>query len=151
MKLRYNCTDVLSVIQTFVCIFLYLPEQARAVYLWRNFVNETGLLGHQGPLGLLGLGLLARPRLAPGGDGWRRPRPGVTERVGHGQSALGDSGDGEGRSQGSQLLYCYDKLRSTGPRISCPLTIDTKSSCEELHCWPLASAANHQQPPRLGC
>ena len=89
-----------------------LLETVKAVYLWRNFVDETGLLGHEGPLRLLGL-LLLLPRLASGGDGgWR---PGVTERVGHGGHS-----DGGLRSGSSQLLYCYDKLRITGPRISCP-------------------------------
>ena len=70
-----------------------LLETVKAFYLWRNFVDETGLLGHEGPLRLLGL-LLLMPRLAAGGDGWRRP--GVTERVGHGShTVMGD------RSRGS--------------------------------------------------
>ena len=62
------------------------------VYLWRNFVDETGLLGHEGPLRLLGL-LLLLPRLAAGGDGgWR---PGVTERVGHdGHTVMGERDQG---------------------------------------------------------
>ena len=51
------------------------------LYLWRNLVDETGLLGHEGPLRLLGL-CLCLAQLVPGGDGGR---PWGTERVGHGR------------------------------------------------------------------